>query len=280
MGLNGTARSWRRSRDAKRRAGTLQTVHDFWQREACGERYGADQDRVRYEREPEIISFAEFDKAKGKDVLEIGVGMGADFVRWLRSGARATGVDLTERAVEITRRRVRDEGFEADVRVANAEALPFPDSSFDLVYSWGVLHHTPDTRQALREAVRVLRPGGMLKVMIYHRHSWVAAAAWARFCLLRGRPLEGMSAAVADMESPGTKAFTAAEARSMLPSLRDLQTRTPCTYWDRRMAPFARWVWPDRLGWFLLVEGTKPLGEDLCDVEASSPLTGPREELA
>lgn len=134
-------------------------VRRFWESEACGERYGHDQDRVRYELEPEIIDFADFASAHGKRVLEIGVGMGSDFVRWLRAGATATGIDLTERAVAITRERVAAEGFHADVRVADAEALPFDDEQFDIVYSWGVLHHTPDTARAINEARRVLVPG-------------------------------------------------------------------------------------------------------------------------
>ncbi len=66
-------------------------VKGFWEREACGERYGEDQDRIRYELEPEILRFAGYEPAAGKRVLEIGVGMGADFLRWVRAGAVATG---------------------------------------------------------------------------------------------------------------------------------------------------------------------------------------------
>ncbi len=139
-------------------------VKGFWEREACGERYGAEQDRLRYTLEPEILRFADFESATGKRVLEIGVGMGADFLRWVRAGAHATGLDLTERAVTLTRQRLEAEGLVADVRVADAEALPFPDGQFDIVYSWGVLHHTPDPGRALAEAARVLAPGGTTEV--------------------------------------------------------------------------------------------------------------------
>ncbi|MGH3665614.1 MAG: class I SAM-dependent methyltransferase, partial [Egibacteraceae bacterium] len=112
-------------------------VKRFWESESCGERYGDDQDRVRYALEPEILEFADFPSSRGKRVLEIGVGMGADFIRWLRAGATATGIDITDRAVAITHERVAAEGFEADIRVADAEALPFDDDQFDIVYSWG-----------------------------------------------------------------------------------------------------------------------------------------------
>lgn len=232
-------------------------VKGFWEREACGERYGEDQDRIRYELEPEILRFADFESAAGKRVLEIGVGMGADFLRWVRAGAVAAGVDLTERAVELTTARLASEGLTAEVRVADAEKLPFPDASFDIVYSWGVLHHTPNPAQALTEAQRVLAPGGELRIMLYHRRSWVALAAWARFCLLRGRPRASLREAVAEIESPGTQAFTAGEVRRMLPSLDNLSIEPHLTRWDRRVAPAVSSLGGNRFGWFLLIRGSR-----------------------
>lgn len=239
--------------EARKRA-----VRSFWETESCGERYGEAQGQIRYELEPEILEFAEFSSATGKRVLEIGVGMGADFLQWVRAGAAATGVDLSERAVAKTRERLASEGLEGDVRVADAESLPFSDAEFDLVYSWGVLHHTPDTAKALQEAQRVLRPGGQLKAMLYHRRSWVALAAWARFGLLRGRPITPVRQAVSHIESPGTQAFTASEIRSMLGGLVDVTLRSRLTHWDRRCAPGIASLLGDRFGWFLLAEGSKP----------------------
>ena len=233
-------------------------VRGFWETEACGERYGAEQDRLRYEIEPEILKFADFDAAAGKRVLEIGVGMGADFLRWVRAGANATGVDLTERAVDLTRRRLLDEGLEAELRVADAEALPFEDGQFDIVYSWGVLHHTPDPHRALSEACRVLAPGGQLRIMLYHRRSFVAFASWVRFGLLRGKPLRTLTEAVAHIESPGTKAFLPDEVGGMLAGLTSLSVQPKLTHWDRRWAPFVASRLGDRFGWFLLISGTRP----------------------
>lgn len=241
------------------RQGNKEAVAAFWDAEACGERYGADQERVRYELEPQIAGFAAFEEATGLDVLEIGVGMGADFVRWLGAGARARGVDLTERGVEVTRSRAMAAGYHAEVRVADAESLPFDDATFDLVYSWGVLHHTPGTARAFREAIRVLRPGGSLKVMIYHRHSWVTLAAWVRFCLIRGRPLASLRDAVSHVESPGTQAFTRGEAESLVEGLEGVSVRPVLTHWDRKWAPGVSALVGDRAGWFLLIRGTKPL---------------------
>jgi len=236
-------------------------VRAFWEAEACGERYGADQDRIRYQLEPEILAFADFPSAAGKRVLEVGVGMGADFVRLARVADSATGVDLTERALAITRGRLADAGLEADVRQADAERLPFGDASFDLVYSWGVLHHSPEPERAMTEAVRVLAPGGTLRLMLYHRRSWVALAAWARFGLLRGKPGLSLGQAVAMVESPGTRALTPAEVRAALGDrLASLSVRPVLTHWDRRVAPGVAGLSGDRFGWFLLVEGRKAHG--------------------
>jgi ubiquinone/menaquinone biosynthesis C-methylase UbiE len=232
-------------------------VKEFWEQEACGERYGSAQDRVRYELEPEILDFANFDSAAGLRVLEIGVGMGADFLRWARAGAVATGVDLTERAVTLTRRRLAEENLTGQALVADAESLPFADGQFDLVYSWGVLHHTPSPAHALHEAQRVLAPGGALKIMLYHRQSWVALAAWARFCLLRGNPLASLRTAVSHVESPGTHAFTPGEVSALLPFMTNPSIAPRLSHWDQTWAPFVSRAFGDRFGWFLLIQGSK-----------------------
>jgi ubiquinone/menaquinone biosynthesis C-methylase UbiE len=105
-------------------------------------------------------------------VLEIGCGLGTDGAQFARAGADYTGVDLTEAAVEQSRRRFELAGLPGEFRVADAEHLDFADESFDLVYSHGVLHHTPDTAGAIREVHRVLKPGGRAIVMLYHRDSY------------------------------------------------------------------------------------------------------------
>lgn len=234
-------------------------VAAFWNAEACGERYGSEQERLRYALEPEIIPFAGFSAASGRRLLEVGVGMGADFVRFVRAGATATGVDLTERSVALTRDALEREGLQADVTVADAENLPFGDGAFDIVYSWGVLHHSPSPSRAIEECLRVLAPGGELRIMLYHRRSWVALAAWFRFCALRGRPFASLTEGVANIESPGTKAFTAQEIRVLLPQLTDLKVEPRLTHWDRKWAPGISRILGNRFGWFLLINGRKPL---------------------
>lgn len=202
-------------------------VQAFWNSDPCGTRYlqgTADFDahaRARYSLEPFIFDFAQFESARGLKVLEIGVGMGADYLEWLKAGAQSTGVDLSAASIERARRRCELAGFRPDLRVADAENLPFADNSFDLVYSYGVMHHSPDTRRCIREAWRVLKPGGQLKIMIYHHPSITGLLLWLRYGLLGGKSLRRV---VFDhLESPGTKSYTRKEALEMMEGFQDIE---------------------------------------------------------
>ena len=144
-------------------------VHDFWNNASCGEDLYLQntdisgytkQAQERYRLEPYIIPFAGFNESKNKKVLEIGVGLGADHQKFAETGADLFGVDLTERAVAHTRRRLLLFGLSSALCVGDAENLKFDDSSFDHVYSWGVLHHSPKTPKAINEVYRVLKKGG------------------------------------------------------------------------------------------------------------------------
>ena len=197
-------------------------------------------------------SFAGFTAARGLDVLEIGCGVGTDTVRFARSGARVTAVDLSETAVALTAERLADEGLEGDVREADAESLPFTDDSFDLVYSWGVLHHTPDTARAIREVERVLRPAGEARIMLYNSRSFFAAGVWARAVFRSRRALSPAEALATGLESPGTKAYTRDEVRALFDPFPTVEIATVATPYDRRVAgPIARAV--PALGWNHLV---------------------------
>lgn len=233
-------------------------VARFWEQEACGERYGDRQEEVRYRLEPEILRTARFESGRGLNVLEVGVGMGADLVRWARSGAAVVGVDLTQRATTLSKARLNQERLQGIVLRADAERLPFADSQFDILWSWGVLHHTPEADRALIEATRMLKRGGRFAVMVYHRRSWLALAAWTRWGLLRGRPSMTLTDAVAHVESAGTRAYTRQEIRSLLaPYLDELAVTPVLTHWDRRVAPGLAKLTGDRFGWFLVIEGRK-----------------------
>lgn len=121
-------------------------------------------------------------------MLEIRVGLGADHQRFAEAGAELWGIDLTERAVEHTYKRMSCFGLSSYLAVGDAEALDFPENTFDRIYSWGVLHHSPDTPKAVSEALRVLRPGGRGSIMIYNKWSMVGVMLWLRYALLGLRP--------------------------------------------------------------------------------------------
>lgn len=157
-------------------------VRAFWQANPCGTKFtdaetGSREfyERVaehRYSTEWHIPAAADFERARGLKVLEIGCGLGTDGAGFARAGARYTGVDLTEAAVELARGCFAAFALLGEFRTADAEHLDFADETFDLVYSHGVLHHTPDTERAVREVHRVLKPNGRAVVMLYHRNSY------------------------------------------------------------------------------------------------------------
>jgi SAM-dependent methyltransferase len=263
-----------------------QAVHDFWNAASCGESqylHGterasyAEEARIRYELEPYIPEFARFDDTRGKDVLEIGVGLGADHLGFAQAGACLHGVDLTTRAIEHTRRRLTAFGLTSSLQTADAENLPFESERFDVVYSWGVLHHSPNTPNAIDEVWRVLRPGGSARVMIYHTHSFVGYMLWVRYALLAGRPFTSLAQIYAEhLESPGTKAYTVDEARILFKRFSRVEIDTVLTHGDLLssdagqrhrglLLKVARLVWPRVLiralmpkhGLFLLAQAVK-----------------------
>jgi ubiquinone/menaquinone biosynthesis C-methylase UbiE len=256
-------------------------VREFWNSEPCGTRYlGEAEDfeahaHARYALEPYIPEFAQFASAHGRRVLEIGVGMGADYLEWLKAGAQATGVDLSAISVERARRRCELAGYQPDLRVADAEHLPFADNTFDIVYSYGVMHHSPDTTQCLREAWRVLKPGGEARIMLYHHPSLTGLMLWLRYGLPRAKSLR--ETVYHQLESPGTKTFRQDEVSSMMTEFVNVTMRQVFSPGDLLLSqPSARFqsvlyrvVWRlyprafvrkigQRWGLFLLVSGKKP----------------------
>ena len=158
-------------------------AREQWSQDPCGAEYDREHElgtreffdeveRHRYSEYaswmPRLMGFENFRDAR---LLEIGCGMGTDLLQFARGGARCVGIDLTPRSIEISQHRFKLYGTRGAFMISDGEHLPFCDESFDVVYSNGVLHHTPDTEGAIREVHRVLRPGGTAKVMLYHRNS-------------------------------------------------------------------------------------------------------------
>ena len=127
---------------------------------------------------------------------------------------------MSAASLERARRRCESAGFVPDLRVADAEHLPFADETFDVVYSYGVMHHSPDTAQCLQEAWRVLKPGGEARIMLYHHPSLTGAMLWLRYGALRGKSMR--QTVYERLESPGTKTYTKAEICSADERIRKL----------------------------------------------------------
>ena len=157
-------------------------VRAFWQQNPCGTKFADASpgsrrfyelvEEHRYKKEWHIPTAADFANSKNLSVLEVGCGLGTDGAQFAKAGAKYTGIDLTDAAVDLAKRRFELFNLPGAFRVADAERLLFANNSFDIVYSHGVLHHTPDTAAAVREIHRVLRPGGKAVIMLYHRDSY------------------------------------------------------------------------------------------------------------
>jgi ubiquinone/menaquinone biosynthesis C-methylase UbiE len=250
------------------------TVRDYWDAAPCGTSevnptlpepdFFREHSRVRYGREPHIPQFAEFESWKGRRVLEIGAGIGADFTRFLQAGARIAGLDISFRSLRLARRNAALAGADAPLVQADAESIPFAASSFDLVYAWGVLHHTSNPARALAEIHRVLKPGGECRAMLYHRASLVGLQVYLRFGLLAGRPFAPLHELMSGhVQSPGARAFRREEARALFTPFEDVTVEPVVTVYDLRwsrrgFAPrWAQRLVPSRFGWFLLVRARK-----------------------
>lgn len=256
-------------------------VHDYWNKESCGtfaassdkytKEYYNEIESYRYRVEPEILSFARFDQYKGKRVLEVGVGAGTDFSNWCKNGALANGIDLTEEGVQHVETRLKLFGYTCEsLKVGDAENIPFPDNTFDLVYSWGVIHHSPNTHKAFRELVRVCKPGGEIRFMVYHLDSVNTWFFWIKHALLKGKWNKDRQWALwHHMESFGTKAYTHQTMRELMhgTDIKNVVIESPFTFYDdmSRFGFFGKVVnvlnriifYPQKNGWFLKVSLNK-----------------------
>ena len=220
-----------------------QRARDQWTHDPAGAVYGRahefgtreffdEVERHRYEEYapwmPEVMGFDDF---AGQRLLEVGCGMGTDLLQFARGGAKVTGVDLTPRSVETSRHHLELFGQPGDFALSDAEKLPFADESFEVAYSNGVLHHTPDTAAAVREIHRVLQPGGLARVMLYHHHSWnywveiILHRGLLRGELLRGQTAEDIMSRYVEVNEgegrPLVKVYSCRQARNLFSMFRE-----------------------------------------------------------
>ena len=267
-----------------------EAVKEYWEDESCGERYAStDSDQyefyqsetnTRYSLEPFILDFGKFYTCTDKTVLEIGVGMGSDHSRIAQSlPKRLVGIDLTKRSIEHTRKRFFLLDLNSELLVQDTEKLSFPDNTFDIVYSWGVLHHCFNTVKAVNEMLRVLKKGGEARLMIYHKYSVTGLMLWLRYGLFSGQLFKTLNQVYAEqLESPGTTAYSIREAKDLFRRFSTCRLHIQLSHGDLllgqvgkkhqgKLLKLAKVLWPVRLlrvlnmlipvGLFLMVEVRK-----------------------
>src|SRR4051794_36077729 len=213
---------------------TIADVRTYWDARPCnirhspkpvGSREYFDEGEARkYFVEPHIPAFADFQRWRGKRVLEVGCGIGTDSINFARAGATLTAVDLSGESLRIAKQRAEVMGVRDRIEFvqANAEELTSAVSGepYDLIYSFGVIHHTPSPERALAEMRALAAPGGTLKLMVYHRRSW--KVLWIAITEGRGRLWKADELVATHSEAqtgcPVTYTYTRHEARDLVES--------------------------------------------------------------
>ena len=262
-----------------------QRARDQWGEDPCGAVHGREHEfgtreffetveQHRYHDYapwmPDVMGFNQF---AGGRLLEIGCGMGTDLLQFARGGAICTGADLTPRSIEITRHRFAVYDECGSFLITDGERLPFAEESFDVVYSNGVLHHTPDTARAISEIHRVLKPDGVAKVMLYYKHSvnyWIELMLRRGVLggeLFRGRsPQEIMSRWVEYSEHGGcplVKVYTRGEARELFGDFKLVEfqvrqlTRSDLRFIGRIIPQAFMELLERHVGWNLIITARK-----------------------
>ena len=208
----------------------LARVRQYWDRRPCNIRYSNkplgsreyfdEVEARKYFVESHIPAFAQFERWRGLKVLEIGCGIGTDAINFARAGAELTVVELSEASLDICRQRFETYGLDATFVSANAENLRrfLPVQTFDLIYSFGVLHHSPDPGRALEELTHYAGPGSEIRLMLYAKLSWKVLSILVR----RGRgafwKLDELVARYSEAEeySPVTHCYTRRELLRLL----------------------------------------------------------------
>jgi ubiquinone/menaquinone biosynthesis C-methylase UbiE len=250
-------------------------VHDYWNANPCGTQFTDTErgskaffdevERFRYDTQPFMEKLCGFKDFRGKKLLEIGCGLGTDLLQFARGGAIVSGVDLTEDSVALAKKRFELEGLSGEFRPADAENLPFADATFDVVYSFGVLHHTPNTQKAIDEVYRVLKPNGQIVIMLYHKHSlhtWLGVPLYFLSGLIKGKILgyDDWVRIYDGGNNPLGKAYSRGEARQMFSKFQDVHFAI-CDSHRRRFPQwanalnqmlFAKWA-----GFWMMIYGVK-----------------------
>jgi 2-polyprenyl-3-methyl-5-hydroxy-6-metoxy-1,4-benzoquinol methylase len=250
-------------------------IRDYWDRQPCNVKHssapvGSEEyfDAVtakRYRAEPHILDFAGFHHWRGRRVLEIGSGIGTDAEQFARHGAEYTGIDISEASLQISRRRFEVHGLNGDFRCGSVTDLEFLRSlgKFDLVYSFGVLHHFPGMSDHLANISEVMHSGSELRFMVYAKNSW-------KYAMIQ----KGLDQFEAQAQCPYAEAFTREEVAGLLESCYTVERirqdhcfmynvaaykegRFELEPWFAAMPDAMRDAAREYLGWHLLVKAKK-----------------------
>jgi 2-polyprenyl-3-methyl-5-hydroxy-6-metoxy-1,4-benzoquinol methylase len=173
----------------------IQNVETYWNRRPCNlrhskqevgtKKYFEEVSSRKFFVEPHLVDFASFPSMKGKKVLEIGCGLGTCAINFALAGAEVTAVDLSQKSIDIAEKNAASMGVKDRIQFfqGNAEQLStfLPDEQYDLIFSFGVIHHTPHPDVIVKEARKFLAPDGEFKIMVYYRYSWKVLWILARF---------------------------------------------------------------------------------------------------
>lgn len=143
--------------------------------------YFLDVEQNRYRLQSWMFRYFQFEKTTGKKVLEIGVGHGTDLVQFAKAGAQCHGVDITDRHLNLTAQNFSCRGFHVDLKKCDATKIDYPDAGFDVIYSFGVIHHIPEAELVISEVFRLLKPGGKFYLSLYNKYS-----SFHFYCILHG----------------------------------------------------------------------------------------------
>jgi 2-polyprenyl-3-methyl-5-hydroxy-6-metoxy-1,4-benzoquinol methylase len=250
-------------------------IIDYWEKSTPmsfgPEKWSYEQKRrFRYSLQDYMHSVFGFGDFAGKSVLEIGCGAGIDSLEFARYGAKVTAVDFTENAVQLTRELAQESGLPVEVARVDAKRLKFAANCFDCVYSYGVLHHIPDVAQALTEIRRVLKPGGKVMAMVYHKDSLLYAYSIIYLHGIRERLLvdgdcteEELVARYSERNEgcPYTKAYTKEGAQELFQKWFDgveVSVHYPVIDMPQQRKVKVSIGAENELGWHLVVKGYKP----------------------
>ena len=268
---------------------SIEKVKEYWDKRPCNIRHsqspvGTKQyfDEVearKYFVEPHIPLFAEFKKWQGKRVLEIGCGIGTDTVNFARAGADVTAMEISEKTLDLAKTRAKVYNLEHKIKfyLGNAEELSkfVPVESYDLIYSFGVVHHTPHPEKVVEEIKKYTKPGTVVKVMVYHKYSF--KVFWILLVFGNGAfwKLNELVARYSEAQegSPVTYAYSKKEAKELMKGFKitDISVEHIFPYkisdyiqykytrvWYFRYLPKILFRWLEKhFGWHLLITAVK-----------------------